>query len=419
MARILVADDDVDIRELVEFKLSTMGHDIVAVGDGAAAIDACMAQKPDLAVLDVMMPGVSGLDAIRAIRAEPNLADLPVILLTARAQESDVETGFDSGADDYITKPFSPRELASRVQALLVPLAMTIGHIGYWAAVTVGLGCLVVVISLVVIRLHADATERRTRELRTPLWRVVLTLGAGEPDEVEAATAGCCRSRRTSARRSRTTRSRWCPSCGASPGSGCARCCGRGGRSTRPATPPPARRRSGVPAATTGWGCWPCRSGATTSWPGSHDRDFTARRTAMLALASFPEHDVIEQMLLAATVEPRLRHDFLAAVDQIGGPAAAVMVEHLRAPTSEDPGRERRLAAEAVGLVGEIDAVSSLEACLVEDDDELRIAALQALGELGTPSSIIVVTAQLGATSRDVRQAGAWRRPARSAAPPG
>ncbi len=120
MARILVADDDVDIRELVEFKLSTMGHDIVAVGDGAAAVDACRAAKPDLAVLDVMMPGVSGLDAIREIRADPDLADLPVILLTARAQESDVETGFDSGADDYITKPFSPRELASRVEALLV-----------------------------------------------------------------------------------------------------------------------------------------------------------------------------------------------------------------------------------------------------------------------------------------------------------
>jgi DNA-binding response OmpR family regulator len=119
VARILVADDDVDIRELVEFKLSTLGHDVVAVGDGAAAIEACKAQRPDLAVLDVMMPGVSGLDAIRAIRADPALADLPVILLTARAQESDVETGFDSGADDYITKPFSPRELASRVQALL------------------------------------------------------------------------------------------------------------------------------------------------------------------------------------------------------------------------------------------------------------------------------------------------------------
>ena len=119
MARILVADDDVDIRELVEFKLSTLGHDVVAVADGAAAIEACQASRPDLAVLDVMMPGVSGLDAIRAIRADPALADLPVILLTARAQESDVETGFDSGADDYITKPFSPRELAARVEALL------------------------------------------------------------------------------------------------------------------------------------------------------------------------------------------------------------------------------------------------------------------------------------------------------------
>ena len=123
MARILVADDDVDIRELVEFKLSTMGHDIVAVGDGAAAVDACRASKPDLAVLDVMMPGVSGLDAIKEIRSDPGLADLPVILLTARAQESDVETGFDSGADDYITKPFSPRELASRVEALLTKTA--------------------------------------------------------------------------------------------------------------------------------------------------------------------------------------------------------------------------------------------------------------------------------------------------------
>jgi len=119
VARILVADDDVDIRELVEFKLSTLGHDVVAVGDGAAAIEACRAERPDLAVLDVMMPGVSGLEAIKAIRATPELADLPVILLTARAQESDVETGFDSGADDYVTKPFSPRELAERVEALL------------------------------------------------------------------------------------------------------------------------------------------------------------------------------------------------------------------------------------------------------------------------------------------------------------
>jgi len=119
MARILVADDDVDIRELVVLKLTSMGHLVVAVADGAAAVRACQEQRPDLAVLDVMMPGLSGLDAVRLIRAEADLTNLPVILLTARAQEADVETGFGSGADDYVTKPFSPRELASRVEALL------------------------------------------------------------------------------------------------------------------------------------------------------------------------------------------------------------------------------------------------------------------------------------------------------------
>ena len=119
MARILVADDDVDIRELVEFKLSTLGHEIVAVNDGAAAVEACREHRPDLAVLDVMMPGMSGLDAIRVIRSDPSMADIPVILLTARAQETDVETGFDSGADDYITKPFSPRKLVERINTIL------------------------------------------------------------------------------------------------------------------------------------------------------------------------------------------------------------------------------------------------------------------------------------------------------------
>ncbi|MGN6783052.1 MAG: response regulator transcription factor [Marmoricola sp.] len=119
MARIVIADDDADIRELVVFKLRHAGHDVVPVGDGAAAVDACNAQRPDLVILDVMMPGMSGLDAARAIRAEDSLAGLPIIMLTARAQESDIEQGFDAGADDYIVKPFSPRELASRVGAVL------------------------------------------------------------------------------------------------------------------------------------------------------------------------------------------------------------------------------------------------------------------------------------------------------------
>lgn len=282
---------------------------------------------------------------------------------------------------------------------------MTLGHIGYWAAVTVGLGCLVLVVSLVVIRLHADRDEWRTRELRTPLWRVVLTLSAGETDEVDAATrhllalspaeraaievdtfALVSKLRGESRQRVRDILRAW----------------GSVDDARNSTTSPsPVRRARGYYRL--GILALPERCGDVVT--GLHDRDFTARRTAMLALASFPEHDVIKQMLLAATAEPRLRHDFLAAVDQIGAPAAAVMVEHLRGPTSDEPDRERRLAAEAVGLVGEIDAVASLEVCLLEDDEELRIAALRSLGQLGSPSSVIAVTAQLGAGSPDVRQA--------------
>jgi len=119
VALIVVADDDGDIRDLVEFKLTTLGHQIVTVADGSSAVDACRTTRPDLAVLDVMMPGLTGLEAVRELRSNPALKDIPVILLTARAQQSDVQTGFDCGADDYITKPFSPKELASRVEALL------------------------------------------------------------------------------------------------------------------------------------------------------------------------------------------------------------------------------------------------------------------------------------------------------------
>ncbi len=119
MAKIVVADDDADIRDLVVFKLTQSGHDVVPVGDGAAAVAACRDEVPDLAVLDVMMPGMTGFDACRELRADPALAGIPVILLTARAQEADIERGFDVGADDYVVKPFSPRELASRVEAVL------------------------------------------------------------------------------------------------------------------------------------------------------------------------------------------------------------------------------------------------------------------------------------------------------------
>ncbi|MEV6923120.1 response regulator [Dactylosporangium sp. NPDC051485] len=119
MTAILVADDDMDIRDLVAFKLEQAGYDVVAVDNGLAALTAATQNPPDLVVLDVMMPGMSGIDVCRQLRQEQATKGLPIILLTARAQEGDVEVGFGAGADDYIVKPFSPRELVSRVEAVL------------------------------------------------------------------------------------------------------------------------------------------------------------------------------------------------------------------------------------------------------------------------------------------------------------
>jgi DNA-binding response OmpR family regulator len=119
MTTVLVADDDSDIRELVVFKLGQAGYEVHAVADGVAALDTARTLRPDLMVLDLMMPGLSGLDVCQELRRSPETASLPIILLTAKAQEQDVAVGFATGADDYVIKPFSPRELLSRVQAVL------------------------------------------------------------------------------------------------------------------------------------------------------------------------------------------------------------------------------------------------------------------------------------------------------------
>jgi DNA-binding response OmpR family regulator len=116
---VLVADDDADIRDLVAFKLEQAGFEVIAVEDGHTALEQAQSRKPTLAVLDVSMPGLSGIDVCRMLRSEPATAGILIIMLTARVQEQDVEGGFSAGADDYVTKPFSPRELVSRIQALL------------------------------------------------------------------------------------------------------------------------------------------------------------------------------------------------------------------------------------------------------------------------------------------------------------
>jgi DNA-binding response OmpR family regulator len=119
MTKILIAEDDEEIRELLLFKLRNSGFDAYGVGDGEAAVTMAESLLPDLVVLDWMMPRMNGLDACFALRNDPKFHALPIMLLTAKGQESDVERGFTAGADDYVVKPFSPRELVHRIEALL------------------------------------------------------------------------------------------------------------------------------------------------------------------------------------------------------------------------------------------------------------------------------------------------------------
>jgi len=116
---ILIADDDQDILALVSFRLERAGYEVVQARNGEEAVQVALARRPDLAVIDVMMPRVDGYEATRQLRQHEQTSRMPIILLTARVQEEDIARGFDAGADDYVKKPFSPQELGSRVQAVL------------------------------------------------------------------------------------------------------------------------------------------------------------------------------------------------------------------------------------------------------------------------------------------------------------
>jgi len=118
-ARVLIADDDADILALVAFRLERSGYEVLQATDGEEALRLAVEESPDLAVLDVMMPKMDGYEVTRRIRDNQATSSMPVILLTARAQQSDVDQGMLAGADDYVKKPFSPQELRARVQAVL------------------------------------------------------------------------------------------------------------------------------------------------------------------------------------------------------------------------------------------------------------------------------------------------------------
>lgn len=135
MKTILVVDDEPGIVQIARDYLDRAGFRVITAGDGAAALRLARAERPSLLVLDLMLPGMDGLDVTRALRQDPATAKLPIIMLTARVEETDRLIGLELGADDYITKPFSPRELVARVRAVL---RRSEGAVGPTGAIQIG-----------------------------------------------------------------------------------------------------------------------------------------------------------------------------------------------------------------------------------------------------------------------------------------
>lgn len=119
MAKILIAEDERDIRDLVAFTLRFAGHEVVAASNGEEAVQMTPKENPDLILMDVRMPRMTGYDACRAIKADPKLKDIPVVFLSAKGQENEIQTGLEAGAEEYLLKPFAPDQLNERVKAIL------------------------------------------------------------------------------------------------------------------------------------------------------------------------------------------------------------------------------------------------------------------------------------------------------------
>ena len=117
--RILIVDDEKDILELISFNLSKEGYSVVTASSGEEALASVAASPPDLVVLDLMLPGVDGLEVCRRLKQAEATRQIPVLVLTAKTEDSDIITGLELGADDYVTKPFSPKVLIARVRAVL------------------------------------------------------------------------------------------------------------------------------------------------------------------------------------------------------------------------------------------------------------------------------------------------------------
>ncbi|MEJ2534873.1 MAG: phosphate regulon transcriptional regulator PhoB [Gammaproteobacteria bacterium] len=118
-AHVLVVDDEAAIRDMIQFALRRAGMDVEGAADAREALSRISENKPDIILMDWMMPGISGIELTRRLRREPVTADIPIIMLTARVTEDDRVAGLEAGTDDYVIKPFSPRELIARINAVL------------------------------------------------------------------------------------------------------------------------------------------------------------------------------------------------------------------------------------------------------------------------------------------------------------
>jgi DNA-binding response OmpR family regulator len=119
MAKILIAEDERDIRDLITFTLRFAGHEVIPTANGAEALEKALVMKPDLIMMDVRMPKMTGYEACKAMKAEESICEIPVVFLSAKGQEFEIETGLEAGAVEYILKPFSPDQLAEKVKSIL------------------------------------------------------------------------------------------------------------------------------------------------------------------------------------------------------------------------------------------------------------------------------------------------------------
>jgi DNA-binding response OmpR family regulator len=125
MAKILIAEDERDIRDLIEFTLRYAGHEVVKAANGAEAVELAPQVKPDLILMDVRMPRMTGYEACRALKEIEDVKNIPVVFLSAKGQENEMNTGLDAGAYDYILKPFAPDQLTTRIAEILKKFGIT------------------------------------------------------------------------------------------------------------------------------------------------------------------------------------------------------------------------------------------------------------------------------------------------------